>query len=330
MRPILFLGALLFSSSLYAVSEEHLPQLQDQIFKFYDQGVSKTYLGASDKEVHYKLFQRGHKTALLILPGRTEPTRKYAELVYDLKELAVDFLLWDPPGQGHSERLLEDPQKGYIDDYKFYAQDLNTLFKKELNAYEKIVVIGHSMGAGIVINFAANYPHKIKAMVLSAPMMELKTNGLPESVALMASRALSLVGKKKDYVPGGGPFKEPVPYEENRVTSSPNRYEFARLIDREDPDLYMGSATNGWLLEAIKMTRKIKRQRKKVHDLPMLFFQAGNDEFSKDQRQIKFCQKHPKCQLIRYEEAKHEMFQERDQIREDVLNKTINFLRPYL
>lgn len=320
----------LFASETKAVPEDQLPELMEKVFAFYDNGTSNFYQGVSGKQVHYHALRRDHKTALVMLPGRTEPTRKYAELVYDLKDLKVDFFLWDPPGQGFSERPLEDPQKGYIDHYKDYAKDFNTFYKNELSNYSSIVIVAHSMGAAISLNFAANYKNNIKAMTLSSPMMELKTNGLPETVALAAARALSIIGKKKDYVPGGGRFERPTPFAENRVTSSLNRFNLARFVDSEDPKLYMGSATNNWLLQAIKMTRKIKRQRKKVSSIPLVFFQAGKDEFSKDKRQRKFCEKHGNCTFVRFEDAKHEMYQERDEIRNQVLDKVKSFLGPHI
>lgn len=330
IKKSIFFLVLTLPAFTYAVPEDQLPDLMTKIFDYYDQGQANFYTGVSGKQVHFHALKESHKTALIILPGRTEPTRKYAELVYDLRELSVDIFLWDPPGQGFSERLLEDPQKGYIESFKDYARDFNQFYKNELSGYRNVVIVAHSMGAAISLNFAANYSHKIKAMVLSSPMMQLKTNGMPETFALIAARTLSLIGKKKDYVPGGGPFKKPTPYQENRVTSSPNRYQLARTVDREDPKLYMGSATNNWLLQAIKLTHQIKRQRKKLKDIPLLFFQAGLDEFSKDKRQRKFCQKHGNCTLVRFEKSKHEMFQERDEIRDQVFKKTVDFLNPHL
>jgi lysophospholipase len=104
----------------------------------------------------------------------------------------------------------------------------------------------------------------------------------------------------------------------------------ARTIDKEDPKLYMGAATNNWLLEALKMGRKIYRNRKKVESVPILMFQAGMDEFSKEKRQQKFCKKHPLCTLKRFENSKHEMFQEKDSIRNEVISMTKSFLMKHL
>lgn len=328
--PILLIS-LLFQSASFAVSEAQLPELlEKEILPYYESGTSQTYKGIDDKDVHFHALRNGHKNAVIIIPGRTEPTKKYAEVVYDLKDLPLDFFLWDPRGQGYSERLLDDPQKGYVESYKDYRKDLHKFVSIELSAYENIFFVVHSMGGAIALRYSANYPKRVKGIVTSAPMMEIKTNGMPESVAYLATRGLKLIGKKKDYVPGGGPFKEPTPYSENRVTHSPNRYAMARTIDKEDPKLYMGSATNNWLLEGIKMSRKIVRQRKKVAAIPILMFQAGKDEFSKDERQQKFCKKHPLCTLKKFPEAKHEMFQETDKIRNEVISMTKSFLREQL
>lgn len=306
-----------------------LSLLESEILPHYNSGTSQTFLGVDQKEVHFHALRRGHDKAIIILPGRTEPTKKYAELVYDLKDLPFDIFLLDPRGQGFSQRLLADPQKGYVENYQDYRKDLETFIDKEVSNYKKVFFVAHSMGAAIALRYSAHYPHKVAGLVTSSPMMEIKTNGLPESVAFVMVKGLKLVGKKRDYVPGGGRFEKPTPFSQNRVTHSKPRYHMARFIDREDPKLYMGSATNNWLLEAIKMGRKIAREAKKLKDIPILLFQAGQDEFSKEKRQQKFCKKLPKCTLKRFSDSKHEMFQETDKIRNVVLTMTKSFLQKY-
>jgi len=325
----LTLISLITSSLSFAVKEESLKEeFSTKIKSFYSTGISKFYPSVEGKSAHYRIFKRGFRNVLLVLPGRTEPSTKYSEVIYDLRELPYDFILIDPIGQGLSNRLLEDKQKGYIEKYKNYREDLHTIFQSEIeNIYDNAAILAHSMGGAISIHFAESYPHLIKGMVLSSPMMELKTNNLPEGVTLWTMGALRTLGKKKDYIPGGGRFESPIPFSENRVTQSKERYWMARTIDEESPDFYMGSATVNWVFQSIKMSRKIYKEREKLHGMPILMFQAGKDEFSKPKRQKLFCSTNPTCEFIYIPMAKHEMFQETDSIRDIVMTKANIFLK---
>jgi len=320
-------GAALILFSALVSGEDFSLKLKEKVYPFYQTGLSKFYAGLDNKSIHFRQFKRGAKQALIILPGRTEPTKKYAELVFDLSHLDMDFFLWDPRGQGYSDRLVSDPQKGYVESYKDYLTDFDLFMKENIsNRYDQVFILAHSMGGAIGLRYAQLNPGAIDKLVLSSPMLEIKTNGIPEGPTLALMRVLKAIGKKRDYVPGGGPLATSVPFSENRVTSSKERYEMARRIEAVEPELLMGSSTNNWLLEAIKMTRKIYRQRQKLAGTPLLIFQAAKDEFSKDKRQKNLCLQAARCQFERLENSKHEIFQESNQIRNKVMRLTEEFL----
>lgn len=325
---ILFVALAGMSQVMAQVSDQYTSKLEQKVYPFYQTGLSKFYSGVDQKSIHFREFKRGANDAVIVLPGRTEPTKKYAEVVYDLSHLDVDFFMWDPRGQGYSDRLLSDIQKGYVESYKDYITDFTTFMKNEvIGKYENVYIVAHSMGAAISLRYVQLNPGVIKKMVLSSPMLQLKTQGLPESATVGIMGFLKTIGKKRDYIPGGGPLDKPVPFSENRVTASEDRYAMAREIDAKEPELLMGSATVNWVFEAIRMTKKIFRNRKKLRSTPILMFQAGNDEFSKDRRQRVLCEQSANCTLERFEDSKHEMFQERDVIRDKVMNLTEDFIR---
>lgn len=333
MKLKTILPFLLFSKLALGVPEDQLGQLlKSEILPFVTKGEKAFYLGERDKKINYFKFKREHRSAIVIIPGRTEPSLKYSEILFDLKNLPVDFFLWDPRGQGHSERLLDDPQKGYVEKWEDYTSDFKKFHEIELSEYNKVFIIAHSMGAAISLRFGQLNPELIDGFVLSAPMVEIKTDGYPEFIASGLMKFLKIIGKKTEYVPGGGPLSGPIPYEKNRVTSSVERYKMARFIDTTDPRLLMGSPTNNWLYEAIQLGKKVskKSQRRKIDHIPLIIFQAGKDSYSKDKRQRKLCEEHSQCELVRLEQAKHEMFQERDEIRNVVIKKTIGFIEKNL
>lgn len=333
LNALIALFVFLHSSYLMAVPERVLiDKLTTDIFPFYHQGTSTLYKGVDDKLVHFKKISLNPKCALVILPGRTEPTNKYAELAYDLKDLNCDLFLWDPRGQGFSERLIpEDHQKGYVEDYRHYMVDFKKFWDQNLKSYKKVGIVAHSMGAAIALASIAEYQLPVKGLVVSSPMMEIITKDLPEAAALWSMKVLKLVGKKKEYTPGGGRLEEPTPFEENRVTSSQARYAMANaaFLNEGGDDMNMGAATNNWLLEGIRITHFLrkKKNQKKLHPYPIILYQAGKDLFSKAKRQRKFCERHPKCELIHLKDAKHEMFQERDELRSPIIANIKSFFQ---
>ena len=54
--------------------------------------------------------------------------------------------------------------------------------------------------------------------------------------------------------------------------------------------------------------------------------QAGQDTFVRSRRQNKVC-KLKNCRKVRFEDAKHEILMESDEIRNDALKEIIDFLR---
>lgn len=65
--------------------------------------------------IKYSSYTRtSHERSLVIVPGRTEPSRKYAELIYDLRDKGLDIYILDQQGQGDSEHLLSDTNKGHV------------------------------------------------------------------------------------------------------------------------------------------------------------------------------------------------------------------------
>ena len=58
-------------------------------------------------------------------------SRKYAEwteLAYDFYQQGYDVLLFDHRGQGYSQRII--PQKGHLDEFRFYTDDMAKIIEK--------------------------------------------------------------------------------------------------------------------------------------------------------------------------------------------------------
>ena len=53
---------------------------------------------------------------------------KWTELAYDFYQQGYDVLLFDHRGQGYSQRII--PQKGHLDEFRFYTDDMAKIIEK--------------------------------------------------------------------------------------------------------------------------------------------------------------------------------------------------------
>lgn len=321
---------LFFISQTFAISvDNYAERFKSEIYPYYlNQSEVKEVFAKDNVKIHYRSFKRGHEKLIVVLGGRTEPIDKYAEVIFDHKDLPYDFLLIDSRGQGFSGRMLEDPDKGYVEHFEDYAHDIDLVFKLEKvrERYHEINVLAHSMGAGIALMYQIKNPGIFKKMVLSSPMIELLLDGKSEKVTLAQLMLMKMIGKKTSYIPGGGPGELNLPCEGNRVTSSCQRWEMARELERIHPELLAGASTINWVYEGIQLGRYVFKHHKKISETSILMFQAENEFFSRYDRQNKLCSAIKHCKKIFFKNAKHEVFQERDEIRDEVIKESKTFL----
>lgn len=110
--------------------------------------------------LHHKIYGSG--PVVVLLPGMLGTT-SFWEPLTKILEKNYTVVSFDPLGFGHSptpknlDYTLEDHTKALSD-----SLDL-------LDIKKPIILVGHSMGAIIAVNFAVKYPNKISKLILVAP-----------------------------------------------------------------------------------------------------------------------------------------------------------------
>jgi len=157
---------------------------------------------------------------VIVCPGRTEFIEKYFEVGRDLQQMGFALVILDWPGQGLSERLLEDSRKGHIDQFETFmealAKGLDALADRLPRPY---VCLAHSMGGAIALAAIAQDLVKVDAAAFSAPMWGLKSQFFGMRYLVWAMRA---TGRSGDYAMQPGP---PERFETNIVTHDKRRWE---------------------------------------------------------------------------------------------------------
>lgn len=253
---------------------------------------------------------RARGTAI-VCPGRTEFIEKYFETARDLQARGFAVVILDWPGQGLSDRLLEDPKKGHIDRFETFMSAL----RKGLDAMpgdlpRPYVSLAHSMGGAIALAAIVKKLVRVDAAAFTAPMWGLPVN-LAVRYLIWAMRA---VGRDGDYARQPGP---PETFESNIVTHDRKRWQLQRDLIAAAPELEVGPMTWGWLgasLDILNETRKPALLR--GIECPVFVASAGEEALVDNKAHGRVVRHLPDCKHITIEGARHEILMEEDAMRD--------------
>lgn len=334
---LLILVLLLIGSPAFAISETNYDEVYSQRVEpyFQEKGIAGSFSGKDGVSVVYRSFTNPSEVAkLVILPGRTEPLRKYAELVYDLQDLGFSIYLLEHRGQGESGRILANPEIQYVEDFGDYIEDLYTFLVglKASQPQAPLFLLAHSMGGAIGALTAMRYPHYFDAIILSAPMFKINTAPYSETFAYDLAVGASSLGFGKCFGPQQGNYRSDQMVL-GQLTQSQVRHQMSLDIFEKHPELRMGGPSYRWFLNAFQAGYEIAERIQNAQgwpQVPVLLLQAGQDSIVLPQAQNEFCDRVSVCQLQTFPEARHEILMERDDIRDEALHRIKTFLRDHL
>ena len=245
----------------------------------------------------------------IVCPGRTEFIEKYFEVARELQERGFAVLIIDWPGQGLSERLLDDPQKGHIDRFETFMGAL----RNGLDAMDELprpyVSLAHSMGGAIALAAIGQGLVKVDAAAFCAPMW-----GLPLGrVQRYFIWAMRVMGRSDDFAQKPGP---PERFEDNVVTYDQAHWQINRDLTDAAPELSLGPVTWGWLGASLDIFNSFSKPAVLgAIDIP-IFVASAADEKLVDNRSHAHVSAHlPDCEHITVDHAMHEILMEKPEKR---------------
>ena len=254
--------------------------------------------------------------SVLLLTGRCEFMEKYAEQARDWAARGWRVHGCDWRGQGGSSRFLANRHKGHVPDFDCFLDDLSAVEEELIAAAPRpLVVFAHSMGGHVALRFAAEKAAAWDGLVLSAPMLGIRT--IPERIAMTLARAMVGLGRGTAYAPGQLDYREELQrFDGNVLTSDPVRFRAALDAIGANPDLALGGITWGWLDAAYRsIDRLLKRDPIEQIRLPVLMLSAGHDQVVITERQAALVARLPNARQKLYPAAQHELMMEHDSIR---------------
>lgn len=323
-----------------------------EIEKFWtEKAQSGTFAGERGVKIAYAKFiqpdKAAEKGAIVIASGRTEAFLKYKELVFDLWRNGYSVYIHDHRGQGLSERepeVAQTPQRGHVQKFSLFVSDLRAFVQQQAipGKHGNYFLLAHSMGGAIASLYLEEDADKglpFRAAALSSPMHQIKGFvGLPAgALTCTGAHAFAFFGQAAKYMLGGGDYS-PKAFDKNQYTSSPVRY--ARLVDqyKGTPAIQLGSPTHGWISTACDAAALSRNEAGKIK-LPLRLIQAGEDSIVHGDGHKLFCANLRKTQPagcgdkdggpVVIPGAKHELFIETDQLRNQALVGILDFFKAH-
>ncbi|WP_075319897.1 alpha/beta fold hydrolase [Histophilus somni] len=297
-----------------------------ELYPFATQFPLQNIIGKKGMRIVYRHFVQEHcaeRRLVILVNGRAENLLKWTELAYNFYRQGYDVLVFDHRGQGYSQRLLKEHDKGYIDEFRFYADDLTLLVEKitSLYHYRSQHILAHSLGALISTYYLANDNHQIKSAVFSAPFY-----GIPLQHSLRDEfiiNLMMLLGQGSRYVFGKGEYK-PADLDKNDLSLCRTRMKWMNRINRRYPHIHLGGPTFRWVYECMYAIKKLPVVLPRI-EIPVLVLQSEREKIVDNQNLQKLTALLPQAQLVQIEHSRHEILFERDRIRDLALAKINQF-----
>ncbi len=197
---------------------------------------------------------------VVLSPGRTEPIEKYHEVIGELMARGFTVLAHDWRGQGLSDRLApDDRKKGCARGWRPFVGD----YSRILSVYQARlprpwIAMGHSMGGGLTLLALTEGEGRFDAAILSAPMCDIDTGGIPPWLGQLLARMMTLLGRGTAYAaPPSDALTET--FDTTVLTHDEARWSQTLRLYQAHPDLVLGSVTWGWVDFALQLAARLRR-----------------------------------------------------------------------
>ena len=285
-------------------------------------GHVETVDGVKLRFARWKTHRAPAKGTVLLLQGRAEYIEKQYETITDLRNAGHDVLAFDWRGQGGSSRLLKDRKRGYVANFDQYVTDLETILEKVAlpDCRGPYFILAHSTGALVALLAAPKLANRIQRMVLSSPFIGFGAMPVPPGWIIWLAGFLNLVGLGSIYMAGGPKPDERRAFTGNRLTSDTRRFARNAGFATQFPELSIGGPTAGWLLASGNAMERLQDPDFIGSiNIPSLLVIAGADEVVSNKAIEELGRRLRSGRSVTIDGARHELLQERDVFREQLL-----------
>jgi alpha-beta hydrolase superfamily lysophospholipase len=235
------------------------------------------------------------KGVVVLAHGYAEHARRYDHVAQRLGESGLVTYALDHRGHGRS-----GGKRVYLRDISEYTDDFHTLVGIAAGDHPglKRVVLGHSMGGGIVFAYGVEHPEDYAAMVLSGPAVDAQDGVSPTMVVVAKLLGKILPGLPVEQLPTDAVSRDP------EVVAAYNA----------DPMVHHGKLPAGIARALIGVGETMPR-RASALTAPLLVVHGEQDKLIpvEGSRRLMECVASTDAHLKVYPELYHEVFNEPEQ-----------------
>lgn len=268
--------------------------------------------------------------SILFFPGRGDFYEKYLETLEEWHRVGWQVTAADWRGQAGSGRLGKDAVTGHIEDFAIWIDDLADFWADwAASTPGPHILAGHSMGGHLVLRALVEGRVAPDAMVLSAPMVGVKSPALPLGVLQAVAKAMCAIGDptrpawKWSEKPGELPAGRAA-----LLTHDADRYEDESVWREARPELVMGPASWRWVERAYASWRGLEAPGALEQvQTPVLFLSTSVDALVSHPANLRAAARLPRGEMVAFgPEAAHEILREVDAVRARAMQAISDFL----
>jgi alpha-beta hydrolase superfamily lysophospholipase len=269
----------------------------------------RTFEGVGGVRIVYDVWERDDvdcRGVVVLCHGYAEHARRYDHVALRLGESGLAVYALDLRGHGRS-----GGKRVFLRDISEYTDDFHTLVGIAAKEYPELkrVVLGHSMGGGVVFAYGVEHPDDYAAMVLSGPAVDAQEGQMPVKLLLANVLGKVLPGLPVEQLPTDAVSRDP------EVVAAYNT----------DPLVFHGKFPAG-IARALIGVGETVPQRAPALTAPLLVVHGEQDKLVpvKGSRRLMEHVGSDDAQLTVYPELYHEVFNEPE--RAVVLNDVTSWI----
>ena len=271
---------------------------------------SGDFTGFDGKRLYFEYYQaENSRGAVVIVHGLSEFTGKYHELAWYLLHQGYDVFIYDQRCHGRSCRLTDRTDLIHVDHFSDYQKDLHCFVCDVVGqvTHGPLYLYGHSMGGAVAAQYLASHPDVFQKAVLSAPMIQPLTGGVPLFVAGMGLSACVLFGRGKRKFWMCDEYDPDYSFERSRDKSLA-RFQWNMQQRHQNPCYCTTPQTIRWVQQSLRIRAGLtsKGFLKKIRT-PILMICAENDGVVCQEAQQEFAQRCSVCRRIVLPDSTHGM-----------------------
>lgn len=274
--------------------------------------IGTLHAGGALRLAHWPAPPGGPGTVILV-QGYGEFMELYGEAIGSFRKRGYAVAAFDFRGQGGSARRVTGAT--HLARFRDHVDDLVAVVRhcREAGLPRPFFIAAHSMGGLVALKAADEIRADVARMVLFAPLLQVARLPLPEQFSLLGATLLSGIGLARRRVAKSvtGP-RDPMT---NRLTTDPDRYQAMCTLIDDNPALVSGPPTFGWVRCVLSTAASLRANAETPLAIPTLMLAAGRDSVVSTLATDRFARTAPGGGLVILPDARHQLFLERDEIR---------------